>query len=71
MIDDTFIGLYHLPPRPLPDEAVGVGAVWRNSRPIQQNGLALKAVNTITITGAPVKPLLPFSTVRIMLSHTT
>src|SRR5690606_22859462 len=34
----------------LPDEPVGVGAVWRNSRPVEQNGLRLKAVNTVTLS---------------------
>jgi len=35
---------------PLPDEPVGVGAVWRSSRPIQQGAMKLKAVSTITVT---------------------
>lgn len=34
----------------LPDEPVGAGAVWRNSRPVEQNGLKLKAVNSITLS---------------------
>lgn len=34
---------------PLPDEAIGVGAIWRNSRALGQNGLALTAVNTVTL----------------------
>jgi len=34
----------------LPDEPVGVGAVWRNSRPVEQNGLKLKAVNSVSLT---------------------
>ncbi len=34
----------------LPDEAVGVGAVWRNSKPVEHNGMKLKAVNTVTLT---------------------
>jgi len=34
----------------LPDEPVGAGAVWRNSRPVAQNGLALKAVNSVSLT---------------------
>jgi hypothetical protein len=33
----------------LPDEPVGAGAVWRNSRVIEQNGLKLKAVNSVTL----------------------
>lgn len=33
----------------LPDEPVGVGAVWRNSRTIEQNGLKLKAINSVTL----------------------
>lgn len=33
----------------LPDVPVGVGAVWRNSRTIVQNGLTLKAVNSVTL----------------------
>jgi hypothetical protein len=33
----------------LPDEPVGVGAVWRNSRLIEQNGLTLKAINSVTL----------------------
>jgi hypothetical protein len=33
----------------LPDEPVGVGAVWRNSRPVDQNGMKLKAVNSVTV----------------------
>lgn len=35
---------------PLPNEPVGVGAVWRNSRPIEQNGMKLTSVNTFTLT---------------------
>lgn len=35
---------------PLPDEPVGVGAVWRSGRAIQQGGMKLKAVSTITVT---------------------
>ena len=34
----------------LPDEPVGVGAIWRNARPVEQSGIKLKAVNTITVT---------------------
>ncbi len=34
----------------LPDEAVGVGAVWRNSRPVEQNGLKLVAINSVSLT---------------------
>ncbi|NVB78471.1 MAG: hypothetical protein HOV81_08775 [Kofleriaceae bacterium] len=33
----------------LPIEPVGVGAVWRSSRPIEQNQLKLTAVNTVTL----------------------
>lgn len=33
----------------LPDEPIGAGAVWRNSRPVEQNGLKLKAVNSVTL----------------------
>jgi hypothetical protein len=36
---------------PMPNEPVGVGAVWRSSRDIQQNGLKLTSVNTFSITG--------------------
>lgn len=35
---------------PLPDEAVGVGAVWRNSKPLEQNGLKMIAVNSVALT---------------------
>ncbi len=35
----------------LPDEPVGAGAVWRNSRPVNQNGLELKAVSSVTLVG--------------------
>ena len=34
---------------PLPDEPVGIGAVWRSSRDITQNGLKLTTVNTFAI----------------------
>lgn len=34
---------------PLPDEAVGVGAVWRSSRALEQQGMKLTAVNTVTL----------------------
>jgi hypothetical protein len=34
---------------PLPNEAVGVGAVWRSSRDIQQNGLKMTTVNTFSL----------------------
>lgn len=33
----------------LPVDPVGVGAVWRSSRPIEQNQLKLTAVNTVTV----------------------
>ena len=33
----------------LPDEPVGAGAVWRSSRPVEQNGLKLKAVNSVSL----------------------
>jgi hypothetical protein len=35
---------------PLPDEPVGVGAVWRNSKPLEQNGVKMIAVNSIALT---------------------
>lgn len=35
---------------PLPDRAVGVGAVWRTSRAIEQSGMKLTAVNAIELT---------------------
>lgn len=35
---------------PLPEGAVGVGAVWRNSRPLEQNGMKMTSVNTVTLT---------------------
>ena len=35
---------------PLPDDPVGVGAVWRSSRPIEQNEMKLTAVSTIEVT---------------------
>lgn len=35
---------------PLPDDAIGVGAVWRNSKHIDQGGLSLTAVNSIQVT---------------------
>ena len=34
----------------LPDEPVGIGAMWRNSRPLEQNGMKLTAVNTVQLT---------------------
>ncbi|HEU4612606.1 MAG TPA: DUF6263 family protein [Kofleriaceae bacterium] len=36
---------------PLPREPVGVGAVWRNSRPLEQNGMRMTAVNSIELLG--------------------
>ncbi|HEY5928377.1 MAG TPA: DUF6263 family protein [Kofleriaceae bacterium] len=33
----------------LPDEPVGVGAVWRNSKPLEQNGMKLTAVNSVQL----------------------
>ena len=35
---------------PLPDDPVGVGAVWRNSRPLEQNGMKMIAVNMVKLT---------------------
>lgn len=35
---------------PLPEEPVGIGAVWRSSRPVEQNGLKLTAVNSVTVS---------------------
>jgi hypothetical protein len=35
---------------PLPDDPVGTGAVWRTSRPIEQNAMKLTAVNSIQLT---------------------
>ena len=34
---------------PLPNEPVGVGAVWRSSRQLNQNGMQLTTVNTFTL----------------------
>jgi hypothetical protein len=34
---------------PLPDVPVGPGAVWRNSRPINRDGMTLTAVNSVTL----------------------
>lgn len=36
---------------PLPREPVGIGAVWRNSRPLEQNGMRMTAVNSIELLG--------------------
>jgi hypothetical protein len=36
---------------PLPNEAVGIGAVWRSSRDIQQNGMKMTTVNTFSLVG--------------------
>lgn len=35
---------------PLPDVAIGVGAVWRTSKPIEQNAMKLTAVNSVELT---------------------
>ncbi len=35
---------------PLPNEPVGVGAVWRSSRDLTQNGMKLTTVNTFNVT---------------------
>lgn len=35
---------------PLPDEPIGVGAVWRNSKPLEQNGMKMTVVNSIEVT---------------------
>jgi len=35
---------------PLPEEPVGVGAVWRNSKALEQNGMKMTAVNTVSLT---------------------
>ena len=43
---------------PLPNEPIGVGAVWRSSRDLTQNGMKLTTVNTfnvIAITGDKVE----------------
>jgi hypothetical protein len=43
---------------PLPNEPIGVGAVWRNSRELSQNGMKLTTVNTfnvIAITGDKIE----------------
>jgi hypothetical protein len=34
----------------LPEQPVGVGALWRNSRPFEQNGMKLVAVNSVHLT---------------------
>lgn len=34
---------------PLPDEAVGVGAMWRSSRALEEQGMKLTAVNTVNL----------------------
>jgi len=34
----------------LPDDPVGVGAVWRNSKPLEQNGMKMTAVNSVELT---------------------
>ncbi len=46
----ALIGTFEQTMMPLPDVPVGVGAVWRSSRPIEQNGMKLKAVNSISVT---------------------
>ena len=33
----------------LPDEPVGIGAVWRNSKPLEQNGMKMTAVNSVQL----------------------
>jgi hypothetical protein len=43
---------------PLPNEPIGVGAVWRSSRQLDQNGMKLTTVNTfsvVSITGDQVE----------------
>lgn len=35
---------------PLPNEPIGVGAVWRSSRELNQNGMKLTTVNTFSVT---------------------
>jgi uncharacterized protein DUF6263 len=35
----------------LPGEPVGASAVWRNSRPLEQNGMKLTAVNSVELIG--------------------
>jgi hypothetical protein len=35
---------------PLPNEPIGVGAVWRSSRELDQNGMKLTTVNTFNVT---------------------
>jgi hypothetical protein len=35
---------------PLPDEPIGVGAVWRNSKPLEQNGMKMTVVNSVEVT---------------------
>jgi hypothetical protein len=37
---------------PLPDVPVGAGAVWRSSKHIDQNGIRMTVVNTVTLTAA-------------------
>jgi hypothetical protein len=34
---------------PLPEVPVGVGAVWRNSKPLEQNGMKMIAVNSVEL----------------------
>jgi hypothetical protein len=46
----ALIGSFEQTMMPLPDVPVGVGAVWRNSRPVEQNGMKLKTVNTIALS---------------------
>ena len=35
---------------PLPNEPVGVGAVWRSSREVETNGMKMTSVNTFSLT---------------------
>lgn len=35
---------------PLPDDPIGVGAVWRNSKPLEQNGMKMIVVNSVEVT---------------------
>ena len=36
---------------PLPDQAVGVGAVWRTSKSLEQQGMKMTAVNSVQLVG--------------------
>jgi hypothetical protein len=47
---DSLVTSFQQVTMPLPDVPLGVGATWKSPRPIEQGGMKMTAINTVTLT---------------------